>query len=144
MPWYAELNKKVYSFSLKSLVSVISLMSAGRLFQTLGAATENARSDETSLERGTTRSCLPAERREARPGMLADLAKKITFIIILEMLSLSGNPQYSLDIKTKCPVIYEMRNSLEFNNVNINNNNIIIIEYFPRFLTSRISSCLFF
>ena len=27
--------------------------------------------DETSLERGTTRSCLPAERREARPEMLA-------------------------------------------------------------------------
>ena len=46
-------------------------MSTGRLFHALGAATENARSDETSLERGTTRSCLPAERREARPGMLA-------------------------------------------------------------------------
>ena len=29
---------------------------------------ENTRSDETSLDRGTTRSCLPAERREARPG----------------------------------------------------------------------------
>ena len=71
MPWYAELNKKVFSFFLKSLVSVISLMSTGRLFHALGAATENARSDETSLKRGTTRSCLPAERREARPGMLA-------------------------------------------------------------------------
>ena len=71
MPWYAELNKKVFSFFLKSLVSVISLMSTGRLFHALGAETENARSDETSLERGTTRSCLPAERREARPGMLA-------------------------------------------------------------------------
>ena len=46
-------------------------MSMGRLFHALGAATENARSDETSLERGTTRSCLPAKRREARPGMLA-------------------------------------------------------------------------
>ena len=46
-------------------------MSTGRLFHALGAATENARSDETSLERGTTRSYLPAERREARPGMLA-------------------------------------------------------------------------
>ena len=67
----SELNKKVFSFFLKSLVSVISLMSTGRLFHALGAATENARSDETSLERGTTRSCLPAERREARPGMLA-------------------------------------------------------------------------
>ena len=71
MPWYAELNKKVFSFFLKSLVSVIRLMSTGTLFHALGAATENARSDETSLERGTTRSCLPAERREARPGMLA-------------------------------------------------------------------------
>ena len=37
-------------------------MSTGRLFHALGAAMENARSDETSLERGTTRSCLPAER----------------------------------------------------------------------------------
>ena len=46
-------------------------MSTGRLFHALGAAMENARSDETSLERGTTRSCLPAERREVRPGMLA-------------------------------------------------------------------------
>ena len=46
-------------------------MSTGRPFHALGAATENARSDEISLERGTTRSCLPAERREARPGMLA-------------------------------------------------------------------------
>ena len=46
-------------------------MSTGRLFHALGATTENARSDETSLERGTTRSCLPAERREAHPGMLA-------------------------------------------------------------------------
>ena len=45
-------------------------MSTGRLFHALGAATKNARSDETSLERGTTRSCLPAELREARPGML--------------------------------------------------------------------------
>ena len=46
-------------------------MSTGRLFHALGAATENASSDETSLECGTTRSCFPAERREARPGMLA-------------------------------------------------------------------------
>ena len=46
-------------------------MSTGRLFQAFGAATENARSDETSLDRRTTRSCLPAERREARPGTLA-------------------------------------------------------------------------
>ena len=46
-------------------------MLTGRLFQALGAATENARSDETSLESGTTRLCFPAERRVARPGMLA-------------------------------------------------------------------------
>ena len=46
-------------------------MSTGRLFHTNGAATVNASYGETSLERGTTRSCLPAERREARPGMLA-------------------------------------------------------------------------
>ena len=46
-------------------------MSTGRLFHALGAAMENACSDETSLERGTTRLCLPAERREARPEMLA-------------------------------------------------------------------------
>ena len=46
-------------------------MSTGRLFQAFGAATENARSDETSLDRGTTRSCLPAERREARLETLA-------------------------------------------------------------------------
>ena len=46
-------------------------MSTGRLFQALGAASENARSDETSLECGTTRSRLPAERRKARPVMLA-------------------------------------------------------------------------
>ena len=49
---------------------MICLTSTGRPFHALGAATENARSDETSHERGTTRSCLPAERREARPGML--------------------------------------------------------------------------
>ena len=66
-----RMNKKVFSFFLKSLVFVISLMSTGGLFHDLGAATENARSDETSLKRGTTRSCLPAERTEARPGMLA-------------------------------------------------------------------------
>ena len=46
-------------------------MSTSRPFHALGAATENARSDETSLKRGTARSCFPAERREARPGMLA-------------------------------------------------------------------------
>ena len=42
-------------------------MSTGRPFHLLGAATENARSDETSLERGTTRSCLPADQRVATP-----------------------------------------------------------------------------
>ena len=52
-------------------MSVIILMPTGRPFHALGAATENVRSDETSLERGITRSCLPAERREARSGMLA-------------------------------------------------------------------------
>ena len=46
-------------------------MLTGRLCQALGAAMENARSDQTSLDRGTTRLCLPAERKEARPGMLA-------------------------------------------------------------------------
>ena len=66
-----RIKQKVFSFFLKSLVSEISLMSTGRLFYALGAATENARSDETSLESGTTRSCLPAQRREARPVMLA-------------------------------------------------------------------------
>ena len=76
MPWYAELNKTVFSFFLKSLVSVITDQSNVNgqvvpLSWCTGAATENARSDETSLERGTTRSGLPAERREARPGMLA-------------------------------------------------------------------------
>ena len=40
-----------------------------RLFQAFGAATENAHLDETSLDRGTTRSCL--EWREAWPGTLA-------------------------------------------------------------------------
>ena len=67
-----RIEQKSFQFLFeKPPVSVISLMSTGRLFHALGAATENARSDETSLERGTTRSCLPAERREARPGMLA-------------------------------------------------------------------------
>ena len=69
IPWYAELNRKVFSFFLESLVYVLSLMSTSRPFHALGAATENARSDETSLKRGTTRSCLPAERREARPDV---------------------------------------------------------------------------
>ena len=57
--------------SAHHMCHVISLMSTGRLFQALGAATENARSDETSLDRGTTRSYLLAERREARPETLA-------------------------------------------------------------------------
>ena len=39
--WYAELNKNVFSFFLKSLVSVISLMSTNWPFHALGAATEN-------------------------------------------------------------------------------------------------------
>ena len=60
----AELKRYVFSLFLNSLVSVISLMSTGILFQALGVATENARSDETSLDRGTTRSCLPAEQRQ--------------------------------------------------------------------------------
>ena len=69
-----RIEQKSFKFLFEELgvtVSIISLMSTGRLFHALGAATENARSDETSLERGITRSCLPAERREARPGMLA-------------------------------------------------------------------------
>ena len=45
---------------LNSLMLVISPISTGRLFQALGAATENARSDKTGLDRGTTRSCLRA------------------------------------------------------------------------------------
>ena len=40
-------------------------MLTGRPFHALGGATENIRPDETSLKSGTTRSCLPAERREA-------------------------------------------------------------------------------
>ena len=52
IPLYAELNKKVFNFFLKSLVSVISLMSTGRPFHALGAATKNACSDETSLKYG--------------------------------------------------------------------------------------------
>ena len=63
-------NTKVFSFFLKSLVLVIGLMSTGRPFHALEAATENARFDESSLKRRTSRSCLPAERREARPEML--------------------------------------------------------------------------
>ena len=59
----ARLKRYVFSFFLNSLVSVISLMLKGRLFQALGAATENAHSDETSLDCGTTRSCLPAEQK---------------------------------------------------------------------------------
>ena len=66
-----RIKQKSFQFLFKKLGVVISLMSTSRLFHALGAATENARSDETSLERGTTRSCLPAERREAHLGMLA-------------------------------------------------------------------------
>ena len=44
-------------------------MSTGSLFQAFGPATENARSEETSLVRGTNKSCFAAERSVARPGM---------------------------------------------------------------------------
>ena len=58
-----------FSFFLKSFVSVVSLMSTGNLFHAFGPATENARSEETSLVRGTNKSCFAAERSVARPGM---------------------------------------------------------------------------
>ena len=45
-------------------------MSTGSLFQAYGPATENARSEETSLVRGTNKSCFAAERSDARSGML--------------------------------------------------------------------------
>ena len=44
-------------------------MSTGNLFHAFGPATENARSEETSLVRGTNKSCFAAERGVARPGM---------------------------------------------------------------------------
>ena len=50
-------------------MSVVSLMSTGNLFHAFGPATENARSEETSLVRGTNKSCFTAERSVARPGM---------------------------------------------------------------------------
>ena len=50
-------------------MSVVSLMSTGNLFHAFGPATENARSEETSLVRGTNKSCFAAERSVARPGM---------------------------------------------------------------------------
>ena len=70
-------------------------MSTGRLFQTFGAATENARSDETSLDRGTTRSCLPAERREARPGTLAtDVTNSVKKGMVMRFACLYDTPQF--------------------------------------------------
>ena len=42
-------------------MSVVSLMSTGSLFHAFGPATENARSEETSLLRGTNISCFAAQ-----------------------------------------------------------------------------------
>ena len=91
-----RIKQKSFQFLFEKLVSVISLLSTGRLFHALGAATENARSDETSLERGTTRSCLPAERREARPGMLAT---GVTNSVSVNIVQIGSNP-YCIDFQT--------------------------------------------
>ena len=47
-----------YTMTSGQLNIVLSIVQSKQNF-VLGAASENARSDETSLERGTTRSCLP-------------------------------------------------------------------------------------
>ena len=52
---------------MNSPVSRVDLMSIGRVFQAFGATT----AEDTSLVCGTSSSCLPAERSEARPGMSA-------------------------------------------------------------------------
>ena len=51
---------------MNSPVSRFDLMSTGSLFQAFGAATSKALSEETSLVLGTSSSCLPTERSEAR------------------------------------------------------------------------------
>ena len=66
-----KIGKNVVSFFSSSLVSVISLMSTGKLFQALGATARNAYSNETNLDCGMTRSFLPSERRETQPGTSA-------------------------------------------------------------------------
>ena len=65
---YASTNKNVFSFRLKIAVSVIHLSSVGKRFKARGAATEKARSPHFSFVLGMTRSCLPADCNDARPG----------------------------------------------------------------------------
>src|SRR6218665_1082439 len=68
---YAARNKKVLSCFLNSPVSRVDLISTGSLFHAFGAATSKALSEETSLVLGTSSSCLPTERSDARPGIAA-------------------------------------------------------------------------
>jgi len=59
---------KVFSCFLNDTVSRVDLMLTGSLFHAFGAATANALSEDTNLDRGKTSSCLSAERSDARPG----------------------------------------------------------------------------
>ena len=51
-------------------VSRVDLMSIENMFYAFGAATANALSEDTGLDRETS-SCLSAERSDARPGLRA-------------------------------------------------------------------------
>ena len=63
-------SKKVFSCFLNDPVSRVDLISTGSLFHAFGAAMANARSEDTSLDRGTTSSSLSAEQSDdARPGL---------------------------------------------------------------------------
>ncbi len=62
------MNKKVFSFRLKTAVFVEVLRSVGSWFQARGPATEKARSPSLSFVDCLTRSLLLAEWLEARPG----------------------------------------------------------------------------
>ena len=65
---YADSNKNVLSFFLKSAVVVAHFMSFCNLFHAVGAATWNALSPSLSLVQGTSRFLVCAERNDARPG----------------------------------------------------------------------------
>ena len=55
-------------------------MSTESLFHAFGAATSKALSEETSLVLGTSNSCLPTERSEARPVIAATGGHRLRYV----------------------------------------------------------------
>src|SRR6218665_3354690 len=90
---YAAWNKKVLSCFLNSPVSRVDIISTGSLFQSFGAAISKALLEETSLVLGTSSSCLPTERSDARV-----LYKLLLSIDCLNMPISSDGSKHSLSL----------------------------------------------